>query len=326
MARKRSKRTGTKQASKTTLRGGAAKRTSKKKAGKKSAKKSSQRARAGAKRRASAREAEGLALPFLQVDAFTSRRFHGNPAGVAPLDDWLDDDTLQAIAAEHNLSETAFIVASGNGASRSVANYEIRWFTPTVEVDLCGHATLAAAHALWEYAGVRAKAITFESRSGTLHATREAGLITLDFPAQPVEPCPRAARALAKALGREPAEVLRGKNYVAVFESKRDVHELRPDFRALAELDAMGVIVTAPAVGHDFVSRYFAPAAGIDEDPVTGSAHCTLAPYWAERLGRSRLTAHQVSARGGELLCEVVGDRVRLSGRAVTYLIGVIHV
>jgi len=247
-----------------------------------------------------------------QIDAFAARVFEGNPAAVCPLRRWLDDALLQAIAAENNLSETAFFVPSGAG-------YALRWFTPASEVDLCGHATLAAAHVLFTHLGHPGPAVSFDTRSGMLTVTRRGGLLEMDFPARP--PVPSAgAETLATALGRQPLEVLRADDYLAVFDSEATVRALTPDFPLLATLDLRGVIVTAPGVSDDFVSRFFAPRLGIPEDPVTGSAHCTLAPYWAGRLGKRRLSARQVSKRGGSVACELRDDRVLLSGAAVTFM------
>lgn len=264
-------------------------------------------------------------LPFFQVDSFTGRLFHGNPAGVVLLEKWLPAEVMQAIAAENNLAETAFVIPASGKAAKGGTRLAIRWFTPAVEVELCGHATLAAAHVLWRHVGVQSDSLTFESASGPLPVEREKDLIVLDFPALPGRKSDQG-RALAAILGREPTEVYESSSIMAVFENKRDVHEMTPDFEALAELDTLGVIVTAPGAGHDFVSRFFAPALGIDEDAVTGAAHCTLAPYWAQRLGKLNLTAHQVSERTGELFCEVRNDRVRIGGRAVTYLDGRIRI
>ena len=252
------------------------------------------------------------------VDAFASAVFHGNPAAVCPLDAWLPDAILQNIAAENNLSETAFFVAEGH-------DYELRWFTPTTEVDLCGHATLAAAFVLFTECGVNAGSIRFHSRSGWLTVSREQDLLTLDFPSRPPAPC-SAPEVLVRGLGTKPKAVLKSRDYLATFASEAEVRALQPDFAALRTLDALGIIATAPGDGCDFVSRFFAPAAGINEDPVTGSAHCTLIPYWAGRLDRTKLYARQVSARGGELFCEFTGDRVRIGGKAVLYLRGEIQI
>jgi PhzF family phenazine biosynthesis protein len=263
-------------------------------------------------------------LPFYQVDSFTRRAFHGNPAGVVPLESWLPDERMQQIAAEASLSETAFVVRTGSppqqGGSAD-ASYHIRWFTPTVEVDLCGHATLGAAHVLWHHVGERAPRVVFQSRSGPLPVERDGDLTVLDFPSRPGTQIP-VSDELASALGRRPAEAYSSHKIMAVFDNKRDVHELAPDMARVAAFDVVGVIVTAPGAGHDFVSRFFAPRVGVPEDPVTGSAHCTLAPYWATRLGKSKVTGHQVSRRGGELFCEVVGDRVKIGGHCVMYLEG----
>lgn len=257
-------------------------------------------------------------LPLFTVDAFTTRRFHGNPAAIVLLDDgkWLSDDTMQAIAAENNLSETAFIRRKGKTGPMA-----IRWMTPTVEVDLCGHATLAAAHVLWNHAGFKGGRVAFSSRSGQLTVTREDGRIVLDFPALPGKKVP-VTNAMCDALGKAPIEAFMAVKLMCVFENRRDVYQLQPDLAKVARLDCDGVIVTAPGSGHDFVSRYFVPQGGIDEDPVTGSSHCTLAPYWAHVLGKKHLTAHQTSKRGGELWCEVRGSRVRIGGHAVTVSMG----
>jgi PhzF family phenazine biosynthesis protein len=253
-------------------------------------------------------------IPYFEVSAFTSRLFGGNPAGVCLLPDWREDATLQNIAAQNNLAETAFVVARH-------PDYDLRWFTPTVEVDLCGHATLAAAFVLFAERGVSADAVCFHSRSGPLRVSREGDVLALDFPSRPPAAC-AAPEALARGLGARPAEVLKARDYLAVFADEAEVRALKPDFAALKTLDCLGIIATAPAGNCDFVSRFFAPGAGIDEDPATGSSHCTLIPYWAERLGRTKLLARQVSARGGEMFCELAGDRVRIGGRAVLYCRG----
>jgi PhzF family phenazine biosynthesis protein len=259
-------------------------------------------------------------LRYFQVDSFTRRAFHGNPAAVVVLESWLPDDRMQQIASEANLSETAFVVRTG-GSDNGEARCHIRWFTPTVEVELCGHATLAAAHVLWHCIGERTSRIVFDSKSGPLPVEREGELTVLDFPARAGEPV-AASDELVAALGRSPVEVYRSRDVMAVFENKRAVHELAPDMVRLAGIDGVCVIATAPGAGHDFVSRVFAPRVGIPEDPVTGSAHCTLAPYWAKRLGKTAVSGHQVSKRGGELFCEVRGDRVRIGGHCVLYLEG----
>jgi len=247
-----------------------------------------------------------------QVDAFATRAFEGNPAAVCPLESWLDDGLLQAIAEENNLSETAFFVPTDSG-------YALRWFTPAQEVDLCGHATLATAHVLFRHLGHAGRTIAFETRSGTLEVQQQGDRLEMDFPACPPSPC-AAADLLTRALGRQPSEVLAADDYLAVFDSEAIVRAIQPDMNLLAQLDLRGVIITAPGTSSDFVSRFFAPKFGIPEDPVTGSAHCALAPYWARRLGRNRLNARQVSKRGGTLVCEMLGDRVTLSGQAVTFM------
>jgi PhzF family phenazine biosynthesis protein len=256
-------------------------------------------------------------IPIYQVDAFASRVFSGNPAAVCPLEKWLPDEQMQSIAAENNLAETAFLVPDGDG------RYQLRWFTPAVEVDLCGHATLAAAYIILNDRTPSAPSIRFETKSGTLTVSREGDLFSLDFPARPplpCEPCP----GLVSALGGQPEAVLAARDYLVVYGSEEEVRALRPNMEALMSIDRFAVITTGPGKQVDFVSRFFAPAKGVPEDPVTGSAHCTLIPYWSKRLGRSRLHALQVSPRGGELWCEDRGDRVIISGRAVRFLEGTI--
>jgi len=257
-------------------------------------------------------------LPIHQIDAFAERLFEGNPAAVCPLEAWLPDEVMQAIAAENNLAETAFYVRKENA-------YELRWFTPTHEMDLCGHATLVAAHVVFQSGEVAESRVTFHSRSGPLYVSREDGLLTLDFPADPAEPC-EAPLELVSGIGATPAACFRATDYLAVFDSEETIRDLAPDFRRLRGLDLRGVIVTAPGGTADFVSRFFAPNFGIDEDPVTGSAHCTLAPHWSERLGKSELTARQLSKRTGTLRCRVEGGRVFISGRTAPYLEGIITV
>jgi len=247
-----------------------------------------------------------------QIDAFATRSFEGNPAAVCPLETWLDDDILQAIAEENNLSETAFFVPSDKG-------FKLRWFTPASEVDLCGHATLAAAHVLFEILGYAAPIITFETRSGELLVERKGEGLEMNFPARPPKPC-EIPEALALGLGQRPVEVLAADDYLAVFEDEATVRAIRPDHALLSKLDLRGVIVTAPGNDVDFVSRFFAPKLAVPEDPVTGSAHCELAPYWADRLGKSVLRARQVSKRGGHIACELRGNRVALLGSAVIFM------
>ncbi len=257
-----------------------------------------------------------MKIPLYHIDAFTSQLFTGNPAAVCPLEFWLDDKILQSIAAENNLAETAYLVPQGEG-------YAIRWFTPEREVDLCGHATLASAYVVFNFLHPSLEAVRFDSHSGPLFVRRESDLLSLDFPSRPPQAC-MAPELLLKSLGKEPRTILASRDYLAVFDTAEEVRSLRPDLIALKDLDRLGLIVTAAASECDFVSRFFAPGAGIPEDPVTGSAHCTLIPYWSQKLGKSRLHAFQVSARGGELFCEDLGNRVKISGRAVKYLEGVI--
>jgi len=255
-----------------------------------------------------------MKLPLYQIDAFTSRLFGGNPAAVVILKEWLPDPVLQAIATENNLSETAFVVPKEDTSL-------LRWFTPTVEVDLCGHATLAAGHVLFKYIYPTAKKVSFSTQSGILHVSREGDRLSLDFPVRAGKPI-AVSDALSAALGAKPREAYLARDLLAVFETEAAIRNLRPDFGRIAALDAFGVIVSAPGNEVDFVSRFFVPRGGIDEDPVTGSAHCTLTPYWAARLGKTNLTARQLSSRGGELHCELRGDRVIISGQAVEYLRG----
>jgi PhzF family phenazine biosynthesis protein len=259
-----------------------------------------------------------MRLPIYQVDAFASRVFAGNPAAVMPLEAWLPDATLQAIAAENNLSETAFVVREGD-------TWRLRWFTPAVEVALCGHATLATALVMLRRLAAWRGSISFETRSGTLTVSEDGDRLALDFPAQPATPVERPA-GLDAALGAAPVEVLSAIDLLCVFERAEQVRALAPDSRALARIEARGIIVTAPGEDCDFVSRFFAPRAGIDEDPVTGSAHCKLIPYWSKRLGRNALFARQISKRGGELWCADRGARVTIAGHGVMVLEGVIEI
>jgi predicted PhzF superfamily epimerase YddE/YHI9 len=258
-----------------------------------------------------------VTIPFWHVDAFSGAAFGGNPAGVCLLEGWLSPALMQRIAAENNLPETAFLVRRGRG-------FDVRWFTPTVEVDLCGHATLAAAHVLFSHQRWPDPSIELGSQSGPLVVERRGDLLELDFPARPAlprEPSP----ALLRGLGGDPVQVLGARDYLVIYASEEEVRALAPDMAQLALIDLMGVIATAPSRDPalaDFVSRFFAPGVGIPEDPVTGSAHCTLIPYWSRRLSKKSLHALQVSARGGELFCEEAGDRVKIGGRAVTYMAG----
>ncbi len=261
-----------------------------------------------------------MRTPIFQIDAFTTRRFAGNPAAVIPMDRFLDDETLQAIAAENNLAETAFLVPEGG-------DYRLRWFTPIVEVPLCGHATLASAAAVMERLEPGRDKVIFHTASGPLTVNRTNGGYVMDFPVRPSEPV-ATPTGLAEALGVVPVEVLSDTfNYIALLESAQLVRELAPDIAAIARMDRSGVVVTAPGdETYDFVSRYFAPAKGIPEDPVTGGAHCALAPYWAKRLGKTAFRAYQASRRGGEITCRLARDRVELEGSCVFYLEGEVEI
>lgn len=255
-------------------------------------------------------------IPIYQVDAFAERLFGGNPAAVCPLETWLPDETLQAIAAENNLSETAFFIPLDDG-------YHIRWFTPKREVALCGHATLATAHVLFHELGYSGERLRFASLSGELVVEREGDRLVLDFPSQPPQPCEVPA-GLLEALGGEPLEVwFSAEDYLVVYGAAQAIRDLRPDFARLAQVEARGIAVTAPGEGEvDFASRFFAPRVGINEDPVTGSAHCKLTPLWSRRLDKTKLLARQLSSRGGEVHCRLNGERVLLAGRGVSYLKG----
>jgi PhzF family phenazine biosynthesis protein len=257
-----------------------------------------------------------MRIPIYQVDAFAVRRFGGNPAAVMPLEAFLDDAVLQAIALENNLSETAFLVRHG-------ADWRLRWYTPKVEVPLCGHATLASAWVVTERLDPGRSRIVFHTASGPLTVQRQGDRFAMDFPTRQAAPV-ATPPGLADALGARPVEVLHDRfNYLCLLDSAATVRGLAPNHPALGRLDAGGVIVTAPGdEGYDCVSRYFAPAKGIDEDPVTGGAHCALAPFWTARLGKPEIRAYQASARGGEMTCRVSGDRVELAGTCVFYMEG----
>jgi len=261
-----------------------------------------------------------MRTPIFQIDAFTTRRFAGNPAAVIPMDRFLDDTTLQAIAAENNLAETAFLVPEGG-------DYRLRWFTPIVEVPLCGHATLASAAAVMERLEPGRGKVIFHTASGALTVNWTNGGYVMDFPVRPSEPV-ATPTGLAEALGVVPVEVLSDAfNYIVLLESAQLVRDLAPDIAAIARMDRSGLVVTAPGdETYDFVSRYFAPAKGIPEDPVTGGAHCALAPYWAKRLGKTAFRAYQASRRGGEITCRLAGDRVELEGSCVFYLEGEVEI
>jgi len=256
-----------------------------------------------------------MKIPIYQVDAFTDHLFGGNPAAVCPLDTWLTDDLMQNIANENNLAETAFFIKEND-------HFHIRWFTPTVEVELCGHATLASAHVLYEHLSFAGPEIRFKSRSGWLIVKKEGNLLTLDFPSDPIEPAVPPAE-LIQSLRINPLETYHGKtDWMIVTDSQKTVEKLKPDIGLLADIPGRGVIVTAVGDTVDFVSRFFGPQTGVPEDPVTGSAHTTLAPFWGKRLGKQELTALQVSRRQGYLLCRIKDDRVEISGKAQTYLTG----
>lgn len=258
-------------------------------------------------------------LPIYQVDAFADQLFKGNPAAVIPLESWLPDETLQSIALENNLSETAFFIPSGD-------NFHLRWFTPTVEVNLCGHATLAASHVLFEHLAYAKDTIRFDSRSGWLSVEKRDGLYFLNFPADNNEAV-AAPPQIEEALGVTPLEVFRGKDdFMVIVDNQATIEALTPNFHLLQQLPARGLIVTAPGEQVDFVSRCFFPQTGVDEDPVTGSAHTTMTPYWAQKLNKKELTARQLSFRGGTVQCQLLGDRVALGGKAVTYLTGSIAI
>ena len=263
-------------------------------------------------------ERNPMKIRFFQVDTFASLTFSGNPAGVCLLEEWVDDKVLQSIAAENNLSETAFVVEGDEF-------YDLRWFTPEIEVDLCGHATLASAHVIFNYVDDSFDRIRFESKSGLLAVVRREELLVMDFPSRKPTPCD-ISKQIVDGLGVEPTEVLRARDYLAVFDSEEQVRNIQPDLEALKKLDCLGIIVSAKGNKSDFVSRFFAPRAGIPEDPVTGSAHCTLIPYWSERLEKQDLHAFQVSRRGGELFCKNLGERVEIGGKAVTFLEGTITI
>ena len=261
-----------------------------------------------------------MKIPLYQADAFTDKLFGGNPAAVCPLTEWLPDEVMQKIAVENNLAETAFFVKNENG-------FMLRWFTPEFEIDLCGHATLASAHILYTELGFEDDSIHFDTvKAGELVVSRTGDKYTMDFPSRPpihIEP----PVGLIEAMGeKQPLEVLRSRDYFLVYESEDDIKELSPDFFTLSKMDTIGVVVTAKGDNADFVSRFFAPGAGIPEDPVTGSAHCNLIPYWADKLGKTKMHAYQLSPRLGEIWCELKGDRVLITGNAVTYLRGEIVV
>lgn len=259
-----------------------------------------------------------MKIPIYQLDAFTDRLFGGNPAAVCPLGEFPDADLMQKIGMENNLSETAFLVPRGN-------DFDLRWFTPAVEVDLCGHATLASAHVILNIREPHREEVVFHTRSGALTVKRDGEYLQMDFPADPPSD-DTMPDSLSKSLNIQPQEVFKGKtDYMLVYQDEGEVADIAPDFRLLSQAKVRGVIVTAPGENTDFVSRFFAPQSGVDEDPVTGSAHTTLTPYWAGKLGKNQLKARQISRRGGDLICQLAGNRVLLSGKAQLYLQGEIY-
>jgi PhzF family phenazine biosynthesis protein len=259
-----------------------------------------------------------MRIPIYQIDAFTNKQFKGNPAAVCPLEEWMNDDLMQDIAAENNLSETAFFVKKNN-------EYELRWFTPKEEVDLCGHATLASAYVIFTHLDKTTMKIIFNTKSGILEVFKEGSLFSMIFPSREGEKC-ETPEALIKGLGKRPKEVYQSRHYMAVFETEKEIINLDLNMDELKKLDGLGIIVTAKGNEVDFVLRFFAPKIGIDEDPVTGSVQCTLIPYWKKVLGKNEFVALQLSERGGKLLCADLGKMVKISGEAVSYLEGYINI
>lgn len=259
-----------------------------------------------------------MKLPIYQVDAFTSKLFCGNPAAVCPLEHWLEDNVMQSIAAENNLAETAYFVKKEN-------YYELRWFTPETEVDLCGHATLATAYVIFNLLKSETEKIIFQTKSGKLEVTKRNDLLVMNFPSRKPVPT-KIPDGVIEALGKEPKEVLQSRDLLLLYETEEEVLALQPNFNLLGKIDCFGYIATAKGNEVDFVSRFFAPTQGINEDPVTGSAHSSLIPFWAERIGKNELHARQISKRGGELFCKLLGDRVEIAGNAFLYLTGFIEV
>jgi len=259
-----------------------------------------------------------MKLSIYQIDAFAEKPFEGNPAAICPLEKWLPDNVMLSIAKENNLSETAFFVTTSNG-------FHIRWFTPSTEVDLCGHATLAAAYVIFHCFDYKNETIYFESKSGILSVSKSASHLVMDFPAQPPIICD-VPKEIEEALGVKPLECLRSEDYIVVLNNESEVLAAKPNLNILRNLDLRGVIITSKSNDFDFVSRFFGPKCGIDEDPVTGSAHTQLAPYWSKQLSKNILHAKQLSSRGGELYCEISSDRVIISGKAVKYLQGEIEI
>lgn len=259
-----------------------------------------------------------MELPIFQVDAFSGRVFSGNPAAVCPLESWLPDDTLQAIAAENNLAETAFFV-------RDNSRFQLRWFTPACEVELCGHATLATAYVLLHELGEQSNCLHFETKSGELTVYRSGDKLALNFPSRPPQPIDADEDLVPALRGPKPLEILAARDYLIRYETADQVKALQPNMEALKRIDRFAFIATALGTDCDFVSRFFAPAKGVPEDPVTGSAHCTLIPYWAQQLNKTEFHARQISRRGGDLYCKLLGDRVEIAGYGALFLKGAIR-
>jgi len=260
-----------------------------------------------------------MKISIYQIDAFAKKAFEGNPAAICPLSEWLPDEVMQSIAKENNLSETAFFVPTEDGL-------HIRWFTPVAEVDLCGHATLASAYVIFTYLGFKENTINFQSKSGLLKVLQQNdGLLVMDFPSQPPTPCQIPDKIL-QAFKNTPVQCLKSEDYIVVFGNEDEVASAQPDFDALSKLGLRGVAITAKSNKYDFIARFFAPKYGVNEDPVTGSAYTQLIPYWSNTIGITKLHAKQVSSRGGEIFCELIGNRVSIDGRAVTYLTGEIEI
>jgi len=262
---------------------------------------------------------EQMKLPIYQVDAFTEKIFSGNPAAICPLNKWINEELMKNIARENNLSETAFFVEKKD-------YFELRWFTPETEVDLCGHATLAASYIILNHLKPNQNIIKFKTKSGNLKVTKEKnGLISMLFPARKGERT-KPPENLVKALDKKPEQTYLARDYMLVYKNEKIIKNIKPDFKLLETVDIFGTIITAPGENSDFVSRYFAPKEGIPEDPVTGSAHCTLVPYWSKKLNKNILYARQLSKRGGEIFCENLDKNIKISGKAVTYSKGSIYI
>lgn len=257
-------------------------------------------------------------IPIYQIDAFAKNAFEGNPAAICPLDTWLPDELLLSIAEENNLSETAYFIKTNKG-------YHIRWFTPVAEVDLCGHATLAAAYVIFNELGYQENSISFESKSGILKVEKDNDLLIMDFPSQPPTVC-ELPKEIQQAFDATPIKCLKSEDYILVFNTEDEILNAKPKLDLLKNIDLRGVIITAPSGDYDFVSRFFAPKYGINEDPVTGSAHTKLVPYWANQLKQTKFNAKQISKRGGELICELKGERVTIAGYATKFLQGSIEI